>query len=129
MSNSNARKKSRKIADVPRFDVARFQAALDAHRASRGLTWKEVAAEARVSASTLSRLGQGKRPDVDSLAALIAWSGLPADPFLAPAHPKSNREALSAISTYLRSDRNLDPEAAAALEAVIRATYTRLRSR
>jgi transcriptional regulator with XRE-family HTH domain len=129
MSNWNARKKSRKTTEAPRFDVTRFQSALDAERASRGLTWKEVAAEARVSASTLSRLGQGKRPDVDSLAALIVWSGLPADPFLAPAPPKSDREALSAIATYLRSDGNLDPEAAAALEAVIRATYKRLRSR
>jgi hypothetical protein len=40
-----------------------------------------------------------------------------------------DRDALSAISTYLRSDRNLDPDAASALEAVIRATYKRLRRR
>ena len=30
------------------------------------------------------------------------------------------------ISTYLRGDRNLKPEAAAALEAVIKVTYERL---
>jgi hypothetical protein len=31
------------------------------------------------------------------------------------------------ISTYLRSDRNLTPEAATALDELIKATYERLR--
>ena len=32
------------------------------------------------------------------------------------------------ISTYLRSDKNLTPEAAAALDQVVKATYERLRN-
>ena len=52
------------------FDVSALQAALDGERIARGLTWKDVAIESGVSASTLSRLSQGKRPDVDSLTAL-----------------------------------------------------------
>ena len=32
------------------------------------------------------------------------------------------------ISTYLRADKNLNPETAAALDAVVKATYERLRT-
>ena len=52
-----------------RFDADGFYAALDAERRSRRYTWKRVADESRVSASTLTRMAQGRRPDVDSLAA------------------------------------------------------------
>jgi predicted transcriptional regulator len=53
------------------FDAESFYAALDSQRQSQRLTWKEVAAKSEVSASTLTRMAQGKRPDVDSLTALL----------------------------------------------------------
>ena len=59
-----------------RFDGDAFYAALDGERQARQFTWRRVAEESGVSASTLTRISQGKRPDVDSLAALSAWSGL-----------------------------------------------------
>jgi hypothetical protein len=37
-------------------------------------------------------------------------------------------ELLAKITTYLRSDKNLSPEAARALDELIKATYNRLRS-
>ncbi len=43
-----------------------------------------------MSASTLTRMAQGKRPDVDGLAALVAWSGLDADDYVRSA-PDSSR--------------------------------------
>lgn len=110
------------------FDASGFYEALDATRQSRRMTWKDVAAAAGVSASTLTRMAQGKRPDVDSLAALTAWSGLQADAFIrseTTARPEA--EPLAMISTLLRGDRQLTPEAATALEAVIKAAYERLR--
>ena len=64
------------------FDADGFYAALDSERRSRRHTWKRVADESGVSASTLTRMAQGRRPDVDSLAALVAWSGLSADAFV-----------------------------------------------
>ena len=64
--------KSKKVEN-PQFDVASLHAALDSERVSRRITWKDVSAASGVSASTLTRLSQGKRPDVDSLAALTAW--------------------------------------------------------
>lgn len=110
------------------FDAEGFYAALDAQRASRKLHWKKVAEESGVSASTLTRLAQGKRPDVDSLAALVGWAGLSADAFVrSDEHGKREAEPLAQIVTYLRADRKLTREGAAAMEAVIRATYEKLR--
>lgn len=111
------------------FDSVAFYGALDAERQGRSLTWKQVAAGSGVSASTLTRMAQGKRPDVDGLAALAAWSGLDADDYVRRDDERPAPEPLAKITTYLRSDRNLTPEAAAALEELIKVTYERLRTR
>ena len=111
------------------FDASAFYEALDAQRLSQGLNWKQVAQASGVSASTLTRMAQGKRPDVDSLAALAAWSGLNADKFIRSDETRPEPDSLAMITTYLRSDRNLSKEAAIALEELIKATYARLRER
>ena len=115
------------VKEKVRFDADGFYAALDAERRSRGYTWKRVADESRVSASTLTRMAQGRRPDIDGLAALVAWSGLSADSFVRDDQAKSEAEPLAMISTYLKSDRNLTPEAAEALDQLVKATYERMR--
>lgn len=109
------------------FDAEAFYEALDAARQAKRQNWKQVAADSGVSASTLTRMAQGKRPDVDGLAALCAWSGLDADKFVRSRDDRPNAEPLALISTYLKSDKNLTPEAATALDQVIRATYERVR--
>ena len=94
------------------FDAEAFRAALDAQRQSRSLTWKQVATESGVSASTLTRMSQGKRPDVDSLAALTRWAGLSADDFVRGSGVEPVKAApLAMISTYLRGDPQLSAEA------------------
>ena len=110
------------------FDNEGFYNALNAARQAKNLNWKQVAAQSGVSASTLTRMAQGRRPDVDGLAALAAWSGLLADDFVRSEADRSDPEPLSMITTYLRSDKNLTPEAASALDEVIKATYRRLRT-
>lgn len=110
-----------------KFDAQGFFNALDSQRAARSLLWKNVAEQAGVSQSTLTRLAQGKRPDVDSLAALVDWAGLKADDFVIRVHGDRQAEPLAMISTYLRADQSLSPEAAKAMEAVVRATYQALR--
>jgi transcriptional regulator with XRE-family HTH domain len=111
------------------FDSEGFYAALDAERQGKRLNWKQVAAATGVSASTLTRMGQGKRPDVDSLAALCAWAGLDADMFITGHTNRADTEPLAMISTYLRGDPNLSDEAATALDQLVKATYARLRER
>ena len=112
-----------------RFDAKAFYMALDAERRSRQQTWKQVANEAQVSASTLTRMAQGRRPDVDSLAALVAWSGLSADAFVLDDQAKPEPGALAMISTYLKSDPHLTPEAADALDELVKATHERMRKK
>jgi len=110
------------------FDAMAFYEAIDSTRLSRGLTWRKVAAEAGVPASTLTRMAQGKRPDVDSLAALAAWSGVRPDDYVRSKDRPPEPEPLAMVSTYLRSDPHLTEEAAAALDALIKAAYERLRT-
>ena len=113
-----------------RFDVVALHAALDAQRRSRHLTWKDVADESGVSASTLTRLSQGRQPDVNSLAALTAWLGISADDFMRPGPPDRFGSAtpLAQISSIIHRDPNLNPESVVALEEMIKATYSRLRT-
>src|SRR5689334_19444505 len=101
------------------FDAGAFYEALEGVRQAKRLTWKQVAGESGVSASTLTRMAQGKRPDIDGLAALAAWSGLTTDDYVRSVETKPEPEPLGKISTYLRSDRNLSPEAATAIDELV----------
>lgn len=113
--------------DKPAFDAAAFYESLDAERRSRGLNWKDVAALAKVSPSTLTRLGQGRRPDMDSFARLVAWGGFNADHFVAATRSESSGGFLTNLPTYLRADPNLDERGVEALEVIIRAAYDQFR--
>jgi transcriptional regulator with XRE-family HTH domain len=116
-----------------KFDLEGFYTALDRTRQTRLLNWKQVAEESGVSASTLTRMGQGKRPDVDGLAALAAWSRVDPGDYVRRPSPVGTEHAgpepMAAISTYLRLDPNLTSDAAATLESIIAAAYEKLRDR
>ena len=122
-------KETNQCARKGRFDAEAFYSALDAERRTRRQTWKGVAEEAQVSASTLTRMAQGRRPDVDSMAALLTWSGLSADAFVRNQQARPDPGTLSMISTFLKSDPHLTPEAADALDELVKATYERMRKR
>ena len=107
------------------FDAGALYEALDAQRQAKKMTWRQVAGATGVSASTFTRMAQGKRPDVDSLAALCSWSGLSADDFVR-GDKEGEAEPLAMISTLLRGDRNLTPQSAAMLDDLIKVTYQRL---
>ena len=111
-----------------RFDGNAFYAALDGERQARQCTWRRVAKESGVSASTLTRIAQGKRPDVDSLAALSVWSGLDVDRFVKGGHFKKEPEPLAMISSFLRSDPRLNEETATALDQMVKAAYRSMRN-
>lgn len=111
-----------------RFDSEGFYAALDSVRQTRSLTWKQVANQAEVAASTLTRMGQGKRPDVDGLAALAAWSGLTLESFFRP-QGKQQTAPLAEITALLRADSNLSGDSAQALESMLKSAYEHMRSK
>lgn len=109
------------------FDGAAFYRALENTVRARSKNWKQVAAETGISASTLARMAQGRRPDADSLAALSAWAGLNPSDFVSAPYKAAQPEPMARISSLLRADPNLDPAGAEAVEAIVRAAYERLR--
>jgi transcriptional regulator with XRE-family HTH domain len=109
------------------FDGDAFYRALETTVITRSKTWKQVAVETGVSASTLARMAQGRRPDAASLAALSAWAGLNPSDFVDAPYKVTRPESMAEISTLLRGDPNLDAQGAEALEAIVRAAYERFR--
>src|ERR1035441_3619982 len=103
------------------FDGDAFFRALEVTVAARSTTWKQVAAETGISASTLARMAQGRKPDAASLAALSAWAGLNPSDFVHAPYKAAAPEPMARISTLLRTDPNLHPQAAEAVEAIVRA--------
>ena len=63
--------------ESPRLDVGSLIAALNAEREDRGLSWRKLAQEAGVSPSSLTRMQQGKLPDVNTFTALTHWLRMP----------------------------------------------------
>ncbi len=110
---------------IVEFDAARFYQALDTTREARRLNWKQVAEKSGVSASTLTRLAQGKRPDVDSLSALVAWSGRSADEFVGG--QRQRPEALTQITTLLSGDSSLTAESREVMIGMVTAAYQRMK--
>ena len=106
------------------FDCDAFYGALDEIRKRKGLTWKKLADQTKVSASSLTRMGQGKHPDADSLTMLAAWSGLnPAD-FVTDEELKAkDAESLPKVMALLRADRTLSPEGIDAIQDLLNAAY------
>ncbi len=108
------------------FDAKAFYQALATTVEVRGLTWKQASAETGVSASTLSRMSSGRKPDAASLTVLAAWAGI--DPTQFVSGTKGRREPLAMVGKLLREDPNLDDQGAEALEAIIKTAYERLSS-
>ena len=64
-----------------RFDARALYAALDAQRRARGMTWRQVAEEVGVSASTLTYTRHGGRMEADGMLAMVRWLGRTAESF------------------------------------------------
>lgn len=109
------------------FQSEVFYNALAKTVTARGVTWKQVSKETEVSASTLTRMAQGRQPDAASLAVLAAWAGINPANYVEGTTRPASPEPLAEISTLLRADPRLKPDAVKALEAIIEAAYENLK--
>jgi transcriptional regulator with XRE-family HTH domain len=112
-----------------RFDSARFFRDVDQRRQDAALSWRQLGKELGISASTFSRMSQGKRPDVDTFIKLLAWLAVPAENYVLGAEATAQRrstDTISAVLALLRADASLDPSAAEAIEDIVRVAYRRL---
>lgn len=109
------------------FDADAFYRALAATVTAKGITWKKVAQDTGVSATTLTRMAQGRRPDSSSLAILASWAGLDVASFVSMEGAPEKPESLAMATHYLRSDPHLNQAAKDALEAMLTAAYVQFR--
>jgi transcriptional regulator with XRE-family HTH domain len=98
-----------------RIDVPALYAALDGLRRSRDLSWRQLAAEIQVSASTMTRLANGYSPHVDAFAAMARWLKMPAEKFMVDeaadeASTDDQPELLTEMGVLLRARKDLLPE-------------------
>lgn len=106
------------------IDIQAFYAALNQKRQNEEFSWRGLAQQLGITPSTFTRMAQGRRPDSDTFAVLLAWLGLPIEGFLkGPDVASADPDPVAMISSYLRSARNVRPEDAKALEDIIRAAY------
>jgi transcriptional regulator with XRE-family HTH domain len=100
-------------------------------RGSRGL--RDVAAEmGNVSPSTLSRVENGNKPDMDTFLLLCDWLDVPPAKFFYSTMNRDQIDQLPAsdsIAFLLRADRNLDPATANVLATLVKAAYRDLPQR
>jgi len=110
------------------FDTERFVRALDSARVERGVSWREIARAVKVSASTITRVRQGAKPDLDTFFNLCRWAGLNPQEFdtLQVNADLARGSSLTAIAAVLRSDPRLDSDDAELLEALLASAYQRM---
>lgn len=91
-------------------------------RLTRGLreTAKEIG---NVSPSTISRVENGKTPDMETFLALCDWLKVPAAELIKNTEDEKAPNTPEAITIQLRADRNLDPAIANALASLVTAAY------
>jgi len=97
-------------------------AALDSERQGRGISWRQLAIEAEVSPSTLTRMQQGKSPDVNTFSALTTWLNIPAERFYAEQGSKPPKDdPMAVVSTLMRGKKKMSPKAVAAFQELVSA--------
>lgn len=90
-------------------------------RGSMGL--REVAKEiGNISAPTLSRIEQGKLPDIDTFFRVCEWLEVPTDFFSTPSKSKKPDTRMELIAK-LREDESLDPSVSGSLINMINLAY------
>lgn len=107
--------------------IQEFATLLRERRGTRGL--RAVAKEiGEVSASTLSRIEQGKLPDLDTFIRICRWLDVPPDEFMV-GYDTNTEDTEQVIDrqriavAHLRADPILDPKISEALVEMINLAY------
>lgn len=114
-----------------KIDARSLLGSLDQARQSKNMSWRQLAADAGVTPSLLSRLRNGYKPDADGFMTLVRWLGIPAERFLvdADARPGKQPELTSELVPLLRASKDLDEADIEMLQEVVQATLKRAAAR
>lgn len=120
------------------FDGDAFYRALEKSVKLRGANWKAVSQDTGVSQTTLTRMGQGRRPDAASMAALSAWADINPAHFVSGVYGSRSADValdtaapaatLNAVGQVLRQDAALSDDARQKLESIFETAYAALRT-
>lgn len=104
------------------LDIERLANLVRSKRGSRGLreTAKEIG---NVSPSTISRVENGKTPDVETFLSLCDWLEVPPAELIKNTEEEQSLNTPETIAMHLRADKNLDPAIANALASLVKAAY------
>jgi transcriptional regulator with XRE-family HTH domain len=108
------------------INVDAIVAALDSERRAKNLSWRQLAKDAGVSPSTLTRMQQGKSPDVNTFTTLTRWLNTPAERFFSDSDTTlkvQSEDPLAVVSTLLRGKKKMNPKALAALQELVNAAF------
>ncbi|WP_168795278.1 hypothetical protein [Paraburkholderia aromaticivorans] len=111
------------------FDSDAFYRAIATTVEAREITWKQASLETGVSATTLTRMAKGRKPDASSLAILATWAGLSLSDFVSLNNKPQKGEPLALATAQLRSDPDLSESSKDALEEMMKAAYISLRKK
>lgn len=96
------------------------------------MSWRQLANELGVSASTMSRMAQGLKPDISAFAAMTTWLRMPAEKFYvtdASASPEEPEpELVASLTPLLRARRDLSENDVEYLQELIAAAARRFRA-
>lgn len=104
---------------------------IKAKRSKNNIGLREAADDSGISASTLSRLERGiftKMPDTETLKNLSEWLGISLSALMDEKKGKKRArtpqlETTAQVEVYLRADKNLSPDSAAALASAFKVLY------
>lgn len=122
------------MSPAPTVNVKVLHDALDAARVEAGMSWRQLAKELGVSASTVSRMAQGLKPDVSAFVAMTTWLRMPAEAFYVrdPSADSGERaeepELVASLTPLLRARRDLSETDVEYLQEVIAAAARRFRA-
>lgn len=103
------------------IDLDKLAAAIRTKRGKTGL--RAAAAEIGSSAPTLSRVEQGRLPDLDTFIRICRWLGQSPEVFSRDLSSDMKIDHLHEIEMHLRADRILPKETADALSKMVRLAF------
>lgn len=107
------------------IDLGTLGRTLRERREREGLSLREAARQAEVPPATFSRVEEGRLPDIATFRRLIDWLGMSADTFIQ--HRRVRLESTpEVIAEHLHADKNLTPEAATHIAALVGDLYNTL---
>lgn len=106
------------------FDSPALYAALDARRLARSISWRQVALETGVAASTILATKRARRMETDGMLAMVRWLGCVPEKFIRGSKSSSFGQTAAATQRFLSGHRFNTRTLYKALDAQRRARQT-----